>query len=96
MVIVLSEWLHLNDFLIIILECFYIAYLRILLLSLDLFLKKGIKSFLGKKKLGFIVANVLKLKYTGKCSYCVRKHYKNFELFFQAQFIAIIVSNKWN
>lgn len=39
---------------------------------------------------GFIVANVLKLKYTGKCIYNVRKYYKNFELFFQAQFIAII------
>lgn len=54
------------------------------------------KSFFRKKKLGFIVAEVLKPKYTGKCSHYVRKHYKNFELFFQAQFIAIIVSNKRN
>ena len=54
------------------------------------------KSFFRKKKLGFIVANLLKLKYTGKCFYYVRKYYKNFELFFQAQFFAVMVSNTKN
>lgn len=58
-------------------------------MGLHLFLTKGTKSFIRKKKLGFIIANVLRLKYAGKCSCYVRTHYKNFELFFKVQFIAI-------
>lgn len=65
-------------------------------MGLYLFLTKGTKSLFRRKILGFIIANVLKLKYTGKCSYYVRTHYKHFELSFKVQFIAIIVSHKWN